>query len=57
MKLDAFLERVYEKNYKKLIFASLGMLVVALIILGINYQWTGCFIERWNLSDNRKGKF
>ncbi|MBS3134903.1 hypothetical protein J4406_00830 [Candidatus Woesearchaeota archaeon] len=46
MKLDAFLERVYEKNYKKLIFASLGMLVVALIILGINYYSTGSFIEK-----------
>ena len=46
MKLEAFLERVYENNYKKLILVSLGLLVISLIILGINYFSTGAVIER-----------
>src|SRR3989344_7403501 len=46
MKQEAFLERVYENNYKKLILVSLGLLVISLIILGINYFSTGAVIER-----------
>lgn len=46
MKLEAFLEKVYEKNYKKLILISLGLLIISLIILGINYFSTGYVIER-----------
>ena len=40
------MERVYENNYKKLILVSLGLLVISLIILGINYFSTGAVIER-----------
>ena len=40
------LEKIYEKNYKKLLFVSSGLLVVALIILGINYASTGSVIDK-----------
>ena len=46
MKLEAFLEKLYEKNYKKLIFISLGLLIAAIVILAINYFSTGSIIER-----------
>ena len=46
MKLEIFLEKVYEKNYKKLIFISLGLLILSIVILGINYASKGSIIER-----------
>ena len=46
MKLEIFLEKVYEKNYKKLIFISLGLLILSIVILGINYTSKGSIIER-----------
>ena len=46
MKLELFLEKMYEKNYKRFIFISLGLLVLSLVILGINYASKGSVIER-----------
>ena len=46
MKLDAFLERIYEKNYKKLMLVSFGILVLSIAVLAFNYLSTGSIIER-----------
>ncbi len=46
MKLESFLEKTYEKNYKKFVFISLGVLLLSIIILGINQISTGSMIER-----------
>ena len=46
MKLELFLEKMYEKNYKRFIFISLSLLVLSLVILGINYASKGSVIER-----------
>ena len=46
MKIESFLENLYEKNYKKLLFTSLGLLLISLIILGVNYVSTGSVIDK-----------
>ena len=46
MKLDAFLERTYEKNYKKLMLVSFGILILGMAVLAFNYLSTGSVIER-----------
>lgn len=40
------LERIYEKNYKKLILVPIILLVLSLIFLTFNYVTTGFIIER-----------
>lgn len=40
------IEKIYEKNYKKLILVSLSLLIIAVIILGFNYLTTGSVIEK-----------
>ncbi|MBS3150191.1 hypothetical protein J4425_00065 [Candidatus Woesearchaeota archaeon] len=40
------LEKIYDKNYKKLILIPVTLLVIAFIILGVSYFSTGEFVKR-----------
>ena len=40
------LEKIYDKNYKKLLLVPVIILVLSLIILGVSYSSTGEFVQR-----------